>query len=261
MTKDNQTTAVIPANQQHVSAFSNAETFDTGQRMAKALAASDLVPQQYQGNIPNCLVAIEMAQRVGASPLMVAQNLNIIHGRPSWSSTYIIAALNACGRFAPIRFKVSGSGDETTCIAWTVDKVGEVLEGPPVSIGMAKAEGWFGKNGSKWKTMPELMLRYRAAAFFGRLYAPDVLMGMHTVEEIQDSSAEIDITPKTTTAGIDKLNEGIAKAKDSRKSAKSPIVIDAEANPPVVEQEIVQPLHTGNNDAVSADGIDDGNIF
>lgn len=51
---------------------------------------------------------------------------------------------------------------------------------------MAKAEGWVGKSGSKWKTMPELMIRYRAAAFWGRLYVPEIMMGMHTMEEIED---------------------------------------------------------------------------
>jgi hypothetical protein len=61
---------------------------------------------------------------------------------------------------------------------------------------MAKAEGWFAKNGSKWKTMPELMLRYRAAAFFGRLYAPDVLNGMHATEEAED----IGDRPRNVTA-------------------------------------------------------------
>ena len=64
---------------------------------------------------------------------------------------------------------------------------------------MAKAEGWLTKTGSKWQTMPELMLKYRAAAFFGRLYAPEVLMGMQTAEEV------IDITP-IQPASVDAIN-------------------------------------------------------
>ena len=51
---------------------------------------------------------------------------------------------------------------------------------------MAKAEGWLQKQGSKWQTMPDLMLRYRAAAFFARQYAPELTMGMHTAEEVAD---------------------------------------------------------------------------
>lgn len=172
-------------------AFANIEGFEAAQRMAVALVSSDLVPEQFRGKdkLGNALIALELSQRIGASPMAVMQNLNIIHGKPSWSSTFIIAALNSCGRFSPIRFKVEGSGDNATCVAWAYDKAtGEVLEGPASSIAMAKAEGWLTKNGSKWKTMPDLMLRYRAAAFFGRLYAPDILSGMQTAEEVRDNA-------------------------------------------------------------------------
>ena len=55
-----------------------------------------------------------------------------------------------------------------------------------VSIDMAKAEGWYGKQGSKWKTMPEVMLRYRAASFFSRTYCPDLTGGFHSQEEAMD---------------------------------------------------------------------------
>jgi hypothetical protein len=169
-------------------AFSSIERFEGAQRMAQLLCASALVPEGFRGkeNIPNCLIALEMAQRIGASPMAVMQNLHVIHGRPSWSSSFIISALNSCGRFSPLRFEMNGEGDKRTCKAWATDKTGERLEGPEISIDMAKAEGWYGKNGSKWKSMPELMLRYRAAAFFGRLYAPDVLNGMHAAEEVAD---------------------------------------------------------------------------
>lgn len=166
--------------------YGSIQSFEDAQRMSTALAASSLVPDTYQNNKANCMIALEMSQRIGASPMAVMQNLHIIHGRPSWSSQFVIAALNSCGRFSALRFRVSGTGDDETCVAWANDRSGEVLEGPPVSIAMAKAEGWFGKSGSKWKTMPQLMLRYRAAKFFGNLYAPDVLMGMHTADEVED---------------------------------------------------------------------------
>lgn len=163
--------------------------FELEQRKAVALSKSTLIPKDYQNNLPNCLIAMEVASRTNSSVMMVMQNLYIVHGRPSWSSQYIIAAINACGRFKPLRFKMEGEGMKRACTAWTTDSSGEVLEGPQVTMEMAKAEQWLDKNGSKWKTMPELMLRYRAAAFFGRLYAPDILMGMQTDQEI------IDITP------------------------------------------------------------------
>lgn len=173
---------------QSSSFFTNLEAFEAGQRICKMLSSSSLVPTIYQGNIANTFIALEMATRTGSSPLAVMQNLYIVHGRPGWSAQFVIAALNSCGKFSPLRFEMTGEGDKRTCKAWAVEHgTGERLEGPPVSVEMAKAEGWYSKNGSKWQTMPELMLRYRAATFFGRLYAPDILMGMRTSEELQDS--------------------------------------------------------------------------
>lgn len=170
-----------------VSVYNDAGNFEHAQRVAKALSSSALVPKEYQNNLPNCLVAIEMSNRLGMSPMMVMQHMHIIHGRPTWSSSFLIAAVNSSGRFTPLNFRMSGNGDERTCVAVATDKAtGEVCEGVPVSIAMAKAEGWYTRNGSKWKTMGELMLRYRAAAFFSRLFCPEITLGMHTAEEQQD---------------------------------------------------------------------------
>jgi hypothetical protein len=177
-------------------------SFEMAQRQAKALSASDLVPQQYKGNVANTLVALEIANRIGASPLMVMQNLNIIHGRPSWGSSFIIAAINGSGKFTALRFVGDLSkGIKAVC---QEKATGELLEGPTVTMEMAKAEGWLDKAGSKWKTMPELMMRYRAAAFFGRLYAPEITMGMHSTEEVVDIQHE---EPKAVAA----INEAIKK--------------------------------------------------
>ena len=170
-----------------VMGFSNSASFELLQRQAKLLAASELVPKEFQGKIPNVVIALELASRTGASPISVMQNLYIVHGKPSWSSQFIIAAINNTKRYSPLRYDITGEGDDRTCIAWAVEKAtGERLESPPVTIKMARDEGWLTKNGSKWKTMPELMLRYRSATFFGRLYAPEILMGMQTQEEVID---------------------------------------------------------------------------
>jgi len=169
-------------------AFSNNENFETAQRIAKMLSQSDLVPATFKNNVANCVIALNMANRIGADPLMVMQHLYIVHGKPSWSSTFLIAAINGSGKFkAPLRFAISGEGDKKKCTAWTYDLTGEKLESPEITIEMATKEGWMTKSGSKWQTMPDLMMRYRAAAFFSRLYCPEITMGMQTMEEIQDA--------------------------------------------------------------------------
>lgn len=179
-----QALAVAPQAQ---SIYADMTAFEGAQRVAKMLSASSLVPQQFQNNVPNTMIALEMAMRTGVSPFMLMQNLYVVHGRPGFSATYIIAAISNCGRFSPLRFDLNGEGDNRGCVAWAIERAtGDRLESTRVDIRMAKAEGWYGKSGSKWQTMPDQMLRYRAAAFFGRVYAPDILMGMQTSEELND---------------------------------------------------------------------------
>ena len=195
---------------QSVTAFANNNAFNGAVKMAEMLCSSDIVPATYRGpsKVGNCVIALEMAQRIGSSPLAVMQNLYVVQGKPAWSATFIIAGINSCGRFSPLRFEMSGVGDDWGCMAWAYDKAtGDKLEGPRISIKMAKAEGWFSKNGSKWLTMPELMIRYRAAAFWGRLYAPELMMGIQTREEVEDttttSGLDVEQTPEQAAAAAD----------------------------------------------------------
>jgi hypothetical protein len=188
MTNDSQSTA-LTVSQDRDGVFTGIQQFENAQRIAKALASSALVPKEYQGQggLANTLVAMEIAQRMGLSPLQVMQNLHIIHGRPSWSSQFIIAMINGCGRFTPLDYKMSGEGDGLSCFAYATElTTGKELKGPTVTMAMAKREGWATKTGSKWQTMPDLMIRYRAAAFWGRLYVPEFLVGMKTQEEVID---------------------------------------------------------------------------
>lgn len=170
--------------------FSTIDSFEAAQRMAKPLATSQLIPTAYRNRIDDCLIALEIAQRIGASPLGVLQNLYIVHGKPAWSSQFLIACINASGKFSPLRYKMTGEKGKQTfgCIAWSKDMDGEVLESPEVTMAMAVAEGWSTKSGSKWKAMPELMLRYRAATLFARLYAPELTMGIRSTDEVIDVS-------------------------------------------------------------------------
>lgn len=177
----NITTTTTDANA--LSVFTNSDSFELAQRAGKMLAASDLVPPQFK-SVPNCVLALNIANRLKADPFAIMQSLYIVHGRPAWSSQFLISMVNASGRYSPLQFKMSGQGDGKSCVAWARHlETGDIVEGPEVSIDMAKKEGWYGKNGSKWQTLPDLMLRYRAAGFFARLYCPDLCLGIRTMEE------------------------------------------------------------------------------
>jgi hypothetical protein len=83
------------------------------------------------------------------------------------------------------------------------------LRGTVVSMEMANAEGWLSKNGSKWKTMPEQMLMYRAATFFCRTYCPEVLAGVKTQDELMD----IEIIPSNNKV-INDINSAVSQENE-----------------------------------------------
>ncbi len=228
-----------------------AKGFELAIRIGKAFATSNAVPAQFRNftekkekggaivlvenpaALGNCIVAIETARAVGMSITAVMQQANIIEGKLSWSAQFVIGAINASGRFTPLRFDMKAKGpmkatyrekqgwnnekrgfdfvdrtvevDNVECIAWALprnfacppgiytlkqarDANLPVIESAPVSMKMAVEEGWYAKPGSKWQTeMRTLMLQYRAGAFFGRIHAPDIVMGMgRTTEEVVD---------------------------------------------------------------------------
>lgn len=214
---------------QPVSVFSTIAAFEDAQRLVKPLISSDLVPANYRGadKTGNALIALDMANRMGIPALVVMQNLHVIEGRPSWSSKFVIGALASCGLFSPVRWRITDLGEveaekfewvkgddgrnqrktvkvkvrDKQFIAYAVEKsTGEVLEGPPVTFSMAIAEGWYYRNGSKWLTMPDLMGRYRSASMFGGLYAPHILNGMPSEDEVVDITDYRVIEPETATS-------------------------------------------------------------
>lgn len=166
--------------------------FEVIQRKGQMFASSTIVPDAYRGNVGNCVIALEMANRMGAVPLMVMQNLYIVHGNPAFSSKFLIASINASKRFSPLRFEFKGEEGKPDygcrCYAYEAHdrEHKEALYGDWITMDMAKKEGWLSKSGSKWLSMPNQMLRYRAAAFWQRVYCPEISMGLLTVEELND---------------------------------------------------------------------------
>lgn len=174
---------------------------------AKMLAASDLLPVAFQKKPANCLIALELAKELKLSPLMVMQNIHIIHGKPSLSSSFMIALLHKSADFSSIDFEFKEQNTSCRVVAKKVGEEGALVEGPWVSLEMAKSEGWSTKTGSKWKTMPDLMLRYRAATFFCRTCAPHLLMGFQTTDEVGDVNAHNQLKTRSVTDLLKKGDE------------------------------------------------------
>lgn len=197
------------------------------QRVANLFAASAMVPVHFQKKPADCFIGCQMAMRLGVDPFMFLQNTYVIGGKPAMQGALALSLVNTSGLFAsPLRFVFDGKEgtDEYGCRAVTTLKTGEVIEGPKVTWAIVKAEGWMGRSGSKWKTIPDLMFRYRAAAWFGRTVCPERLMGMQTVEEIDD------IEPRQVEARVlQPAMEGGGLVEGRRKfgfAGKTPTVIE-----------------------------------
>lgn len=170
--------------------FESKQTLNDYFTMAKVLAGSTLVPQSYQGNPSNCLIALEQAQRMQCSPLMVMQHLTIVKGKPSWDGQACSMIVNGCGLFKSVKLNYVGEPGKENRGAFVSairnEDDAEII-GTTVDMNMAKAEGW--TSNPKWKSMPEQMLGYRAYSFFARLHCPNALSGFATEGEFEDIEA------------------------------------------------------------------------
>lgn len=155
-------------------------------KMASELCKADIIPQAYKGKVADTAIAIDMANRMGVSPMMVMQSMYVVKGKPSWSGQACLSFIRA--KFTDVKVIYVGTkgADDRGCYVKATDKDGDVLEGTTVTMAMAKAEGW--TSNSKWRNMPEQMLAYRAASFFARVHCPETLMGVQVEGEVEDSS-------------------------------------------------------------------------
>lgn len=202
---------------------------------AKLLSNADIIPDTFKKKPANVLIALNMAQRMHADPLALMQNMYIVYGKPSFSSKFLIGCFNTCGRYTSIKYRFVGErgSDDWGCEAYACEvATGQDVVGPLITIKLSKDEGWYSKNGSKWKTMPELMLRYRSAAFLINTTAPEISLGLMTQEEIEDT---IDIQPLSD--GSFGLEEQVAAAE--KLIAETPVsVVDMPAPAAVVAEPI-----------------------
>ena len=171
-----------------VTVWTDKKQFDQLFRVANMLSQTSIIPATYQGKPYDCFVALEMATRMGVSPLVVMQNMYVVKGKPAWAGQACTMFINSCGKFAQVKHVYTGEkGTDSRGCYVTATRIsdGVQVNGVEVTIAMAKAEGW--TSNTKWRNMPELMLAYRASAFFARVHCPEALMGVQLVDEIYDT--------------------------------------------------------------------------
>lgn len=172
------------------------EMMEKALRFSEIMAQADIIPTHYRGKTANVFIAVQSALRMNLDPMHVMQNTFVISGKLGMVSSFAISLANGSGLFdSGISYKIEGKGDDLKVTAFAnLKKSGREIS-YTITMREAIAEGWT-KN-AKYRTLPELMLRYRAATLLIRTHVPEVLNGMHMVEEIEDVTiATKDVTPK-----------------------------------------------------------------
>lgn len=178
------------------------EMMAKGYQFAEIMAKADIIPTHYRLKPANVFIAVQTAYRMNLDPMLVMQNTFVVSGKLGMNTTFAISLANKSGMFdGGIRYREEGEGESLKVTAYATLKRSQEEISYTISMKQAKAEGWT-KN-SKYQTLPELMLRYRAATFLIRTHMPEVLNGMQMVEEIEDVHAAKNVTP--TTSAISKM--------------------------------------------------------
>lgn len=183
--------------------LSNPAVFDHTQRAAKLFSGATLVPDIYKGSIANCFIAMQFARQLDIPALSFMQKSYIVNGKPAIEGQLAIALLNRRGPWKHgIEYEYDGEGDDYGCTAYGVRKdTDKIQRSMKITIKVAKDAGWWAKN-KLWQTITEQMMGYRAAMFLGRLYCPEVLLGLDVLEERMDIGGSID----TTATKIENVN-------------------------------------------------------
>lgn len=205
MSENTQLSTVMPSDLS-MGVFSSASMYGEYHRIAVDISKGDLIPEAFRGKPANIMIALNLASRMGADPLAIMQSMYIVYGKPSFSASFIGGIVEESGKFGFLEYRYQGTPDKDDygCrIVTIIQLTGQEIQGPLVTIAMAKAEGWYTKKGSKWPVMPELMLGNRAITFFARRYAGSVLIGMSSTDELQDMDVK-DINPG---AGQEKMSK------------------------------------------------------
>lgn len=180
-------------------------------RLAKAFSMSGMVPVHFANKPEACLVAMLYAEQLGEHPMLLFQEMTVINGRPSTSARFAISRANRSGLLqGPITWASQGSGDalEVTASA-TLRETGEVITAT-VTMREAQADQW--TRNPKYKSIPEQMLRWRAATRLINLYMPEVLFGLGVKEEAEVRPVTVREQPADSGNVVADLNRQIAAA-------------------------------------------------
>jgi hypothetical protein len=176
------------------------DNFAQSKDIANYLAGSDLIPPHFQKKPSNIIIALEFAQRNNIAPFAAMQSMYVVHGRVGMSTSMAISLARKHNVWKSLRYETKGEGESLSVKAIAVLHDGSEVD-TTISLAMAHSAGWT-KN-VIYKSIPEQMLKYRAAIFLIRSNFPEILFGLQTTEEIQDVYESKQVTQEDRKQAIE----------------------------------------------------------
>lgn len=190
--------------------------FEHMQRVATVMAKSTLIPaglrtNNFEETMGNCFLVVNQALHWQMDPFAVAQCMSVVHGKPCYEGKLIAAVLQ--GRMG-VRLSYQWNDEEG-------DKFGITVTGKhpdddePVSV-KGTVEDW--KTLDKEKRVQKQwtganarrQLAYRGAREWCRLYAPELLLGVYAIDEMQDARAGVVDTTGGPVIDVPSISAGFA---------------------------------------------------
>lgn len=153
---------------------------DAMTRYAERLAAAELLPPALRKRPANLLLVLEYGRALGLPPAAAIQQVAVVDGRPQISATLAATLARRAGH----RLRVTATDDQAVAQLVRCDDPEHTFE-VVWDIDRAQRAGLAGRGA--WRQYPRQMLTARATLEVVRLGAPEVLVGMHGVEEGGDT--------------------------------------------------------------------------
>ncbi len=212
-------------------------TLDEMWRFAECVIQAGIAPHSFK-TPQQVLISVQMGAEIGMGPMRAVNSIAPINGRPCLWGDAGLALVKASGKLEYIQEYFDGEGDDMAAVCKTKRR-GEPEVATLFSVADAKRAKLWGKTSSSgkpstWVTYPNRMLMYRARGFNLRDNFPDVLCGMHLVEEMQDLPPD---APEPSEAAVD-----VPTREERREAVAS--VVDVTPEQPVATEPQSIPAQT-----------------
>ncbi|MDP1931942.1 MAG: RecT family recombinase [Gammaproteobacteria bacterium] len=170
----------------------NPDNIASMMKLAQTMVTSKVTVPDHLKTPGDCLAIIMQAMQWGMNPFAVAQKTHIVNGKLGYEAQLVNAVVTSSGAITGrFHYEYKGAKEALEC------RVGAVLRGEKeITWGEWLCVASVAtKNSPLWKTNQKQQMAYLQLKNWTRLYAPAAIMGVYTVDELQDSNIGGDPLP------------------------------------------------------------------